>query len=141
MNSFNVYGQTSETIGGNTPVWLGTVKPVPVGYVLDVEEALLAFPDGHIPAGTPLAPNIDEDEVIVSVIPTKIPVNIINSKFGYLYNDVHIDKSLGANAQATCAVVMHHPEGLLIERVCPELTVEQIAQLQANIPGVLLVRG
>lgn len=141
MNSFNVYGQTSETIGGNTPVWLGTVKPVPRGYVLDVEETLATFPDGHIPAGTPLAPIVDEDQVIVSVEPVKGAENILNLKFGYLYNDVHIDKSLGANAQATCAVVMHHPEGLLIERVCPELTEEQIKTLQTNIPGVLLVRG
>lgn len=140
MNSFNVYGQTEQTIGGNTPVWLGTVKPVPRGYILDVEEALVAFPDGHIPAGTPLMPKVGEDEVIYGVTPIKEAVHL-NAKFGYLYNDVHIDKSLGANAQATCAVVMHHPEGLLIERVCPEITGEQIAMLQANIPGVLLVRG
>lgn len=141
MNSFNVYGQTTETIGGNTPIWLGTVKPVPKGYILDVEEALNAFPDGHIPAGTPLEPIVGEDGMVISVQPLKGAVNIIKTKFGYLYNDVHIDKSLGANAQATCAVVMHHPEGLLIERVCPELTGEQIAALQAQIPGVLLVRG
>ena len=141
MNSFNVYGQTTETIGGNTPIWLGTVKPVPRGYILDVEEALLAFPDGHIPAGIPLSPIIGEDNVIVSVQPIKTPAIAISEALGYLYNDVHIDKSLGANAQATCAVVMHHPEGLLIERVLPEITEEQIATLQAKIPGVLLVRG
>jgi hypothetical protein len=46
-----------------------------------------------------------------------------------------------SEGSATGAIVMHHPEGLLIERVHPEITEEQIATLQAKIPGVLLVRG
>jgi hypothetical protein len=137
MNSFNVYGQTEQTIGGNTPVWLGTVKPVPVGYVLEMEGTLANFPDGHIPAGT--AVELFSEERGVTAL--KDINGAINTAFGYIYNDVHIGKDANESVQATCAVVSYHPEGLLIERVYPEITGEQIEQLQANIPGVLLVRG
>lgn len=128
MNSFNVYGQTSETIGGNTPVWLGTVKPIPVG----------AIPSTTCNAGT--AGKYDAEAKTFS------PVEDLSAAGGalleqcnaFVYNDVHSDME---ELQATCAIVMHHPEGLLIERVYPEITEEQIAALQAKIPGVLLVRG
>lgn len=33
-NSFNAYGIGKQSMGGNTPVWLGVVTPVPVGGVL-----------------------------------------------------------------------------------------------------------
>lgn len=133
MNSFNVYGQTEERIGGNTPVWLGTVKPVPVGATIIAAERL----EGQvIPAGTPVAynpvaktANLDRD--------AEAAVGRANA---YLYNDIYFDESM-TDLSITCAIVQYHPEGLLIERVLPEITEEQIAQLQAKIPGVLLVRG
>ena len=124
MNSFNVYGQTEKVIGGNTPVWLGTVKPIPVGAISN--KGVNAC------AGTPVEydPNTKE-------IRTVGDLELSNA---YLYNDIHIDDMSETN-YVTCALVMYHPEGLLIERVYPEITEDQIATLQKNIPGVLLVRG
>lgn len=131
MNSFNVYGQTTETIGGNTPIWLGTVKPVPVGGRIDIGS------DENYAAGCAVNYNPETKEVA----PQTDPASAIESANAYLYNDVVMLDGNYTNAVATCAVVMHHPEGLLIERVYPEITEEQIKQLQAKIPGVLLVRG
>ncbi len=120
MNSFNVYGQTTETIGGNTPVWLGTVKPIPRGgYFLYAGKS-------YYPAGTP----IKEQEGGWSEASA-------SEATAYLYNDVVMSSAL----PATCAIVMYHPEGLLIDRVGLGLSDEDIETLQANIPGVLLVRG
>lgn len=133
MNSFNVYGQTEKKVGGNTPVWLGTVKPIPRGGVI----ALRAGEPKHVSAGTPVTiePNGE-----VSIWPNAEMAS--QNANGYIYNDVHYEgKEEDVDTAATCAVVMHHPEGLLIERVYPEITEEQIAALQAKIPGVLLVRG
>lgn len=128
MNSFNVYGQTTKTIGGSTPVWLGTVKPVPVGArLVDV------VPGYNLPAGAPI-----KYEATTNEVSTPRSLDEANA---YLYNDVHMEESAAADTQATCAVVLYHPEGLLIERAMPEITEEQIAALQAKIPGVLLVRG
>lgn len=127
MNSFNVYGQTETQIGGHTPVWLGTVKPIPVGAefmaIVGGTTVYKAGMPGRYLNGrfTPI------DEAGVD----------LNECNAYLYNDVCIDES----SSGTCAVVMHHPEGLLIERAYPEITEEQIQALQAKIPGVLLVRG
>ena len=131
MNSFNVYGQTTETIGGNTPVWLGTVKPIPVGAKIDIG------PDEYYAAGVAVNYNPKTKEIAAH----EDPASAIEYANAYLYNDVVMLNGDYANSEATCAVVMHHPEGLLIERVYPEITEEQIAQLQAKIPGVLLVRG
>ena len=133
MNSFNVNGQTSETIGGNTPVWLGTVKPIPVGGLMRGTKGT------HNPAGLPVLYD-------ASTKTTSICIDVedaIAKANGYLYNDFYVDEVSTTDSEfaGTCAVVMHHPEGLLIERVFPEITKEQIAQLQAKIPGVLLVRG
>lgn len=139
MDSFNVYGQTSETIGGNTPVWLGTVKPIPVGAKI---ANLGRYVGRVISAGTAVQYNYVDGEV--TIIEAADGLNNANA---YMYNDLHVDKSmvkddeLVPDAAATCAVVMHHPEGLLIERVYPVITEEQIQTLQAKIPGVLLVRG
>ena len=128
MNSFNVYGQTSETIGGNTPVWLGTVKPIPVWAIAPGGMVIKAGTAGiYYPSAKEFSPV------------EKITVDNISRCNAFLYNDVVDDSS--NPGEATCAVVMHHPEGLLIERVYPEITEEQIAALQARIPGVLLVRG
>lgn len=129
MDSFNVYRQTSETIGGNTPVWLDTVKPIPVGAYIN------AMAGTVIPAGTA----ITYDAVSKEAFPLT-DVAILDEANAFLYNDVYVEGN-GTAPQATCAVVMHHPEGLLIERVYPEITEEQIAALQKAIPGVLLVRG
>ena len=123
MNSFNVYGQTEQIIGGNTPVWLGTVKPIPVGGVLSSRT------DKDIRAGYPMQQESDG---------TWSQSLTFSEAEGYLYNDVvREDREF----PTTCAIVKYHPEGLLIERANPEITEEQIAQLQAAIPGVLLVRG
>lgn len=131
MNSFNVYGQTSETIGGNTPIWLGTVKPIPVGAKIDIGT------DEYYAAGCAVYYNPETKEVA----PQSDPASAIESANAYLYNDVVALDGNYTDIEATCAIVMHHPEGLLIERVYPDITEEQIAQLQAKIPGVLLVRG
>lgn len=131
MNSFNVYRQTTETIGGNTPVWLGTVKPVPVGGKIDIGS------EESYAAGCAVYYNPETKEVA----PQDTPESAIASANAYLYNDVVELGGDYTDLGATCAVVIHHPEGLLIERVYPEITEEQIAQLQAKIPGVLLVRG
>lgn len=122
MNSFNAFGQTEKKVGGNTPVWLGTVKPVPVGVKFTAEKGKLYG------AGTPVEYNAKE-HAIASF--TEANAN------AYIYNDVYSEEG----GDATCAIVMYHPEGLLIERVNPDITEEQIQQLQAKIPGVLLVRG
>ena len=133
MNSFNVYGQTEKKIGGNTPVWLGTVKPIPRGAVL--EESLGEY-EGYIPAGTA----VKYDDSIRTF--TALSLADLAEANGFLYNDVVATDYAGVEERpATAAIVMHHPEGLLIERVYPNITEEQIQQLQARIPGVLLVRG
>lgn len=132
MNSFNVYGQTETQIGGHTPVWLGTVRPIPRGAVC----GSLAM--GEIfHAGTLVKYNSEEGAVEF------LGLDEINNANGYLYNDVRAKDDLITEDAifSSAAVVMYHPEGLLIERVYPEITEEQIAQLQAKIPGVLLVRG
>lgn len=132
MDSFNVYGQTEQKIGGNTPVWLGTVKPIPVGAVLD--DTVGSYTEGGvIPAG--LAGIYDPIKKEFNLI---VEANALGDANAYLYNDIYAEDG---GSFATCALVMHHPEGLLIERVYPEITEEQIAALQAKIPGVLLVRG
>lgn len=132
MNSFNVYGQTEQKVGGNTPVWLGTVKPVPRGA------AIAARPGLNVPAGSLVKYYHSENGEWK--VDTK-DLDSINEANGYIYNDVVVGSGDYERIEATCAVVMHHPEGLLIERVYPEITEEQIQALQAKIPGVLLVRG
>lgn len=131
MNSFNVYGQSTETIGGNTPIWLGTVKPIPVGatgVILGVGE--------RISAGTLCI----YDAATKTVTPVKsLGAGMEGSANAYIYNDLYREGN--SEYSSTCAVVMHHPEGLMIERVYPDITEEQIAQFQSQIPGVLLVRG
>lgn len=135
MNSFNVYGQTEQVIGGNTPVWLGTVRPIPRGATVSATEGYV------IPAGTAGIYNAEDGKCT--------PINNLNSGMlssanCFIYNDIYQDKGMvnhGESFMASTAIVMHHPEGLLIERVYPEITDEQIAQLQEQIPGVLLVRG
>ena len=123
MNSFNAFGQTEKTIGGNTPVWLGTVKPVPAGAVMNHPQKTL------ISAGTPV-----KYDAALKVVEYDAELNQCNA---YLYNDVYNEEATFSSV----AVVMYHPEGLLIERVGKEISEEDIATLQANIPGVLLVRG
>ena len=126
MNSFNVYGQTEKRIGGNTPVWLGTVKPVPRGGVLGSNSK-----QEHIPAGTPMYEKDGKWEIAL----------LAEQATGYLYNDVCM-KDNPQTDEATVAIVMHHPEGLLIDRVYNSSIDDAfIATLQKNIPGVLLVRG
>lgn len=132
MNSFNVYGQTEKKVGGNTPVWLGTVKPVPVGV------QMTGLPsDDVIPAGTAIKYNAETKTVESFAM---VPSRLTGEENAYLYNDLYGDAYM-ENFACTSAVVMYHPEGLMIERVYPDITEEQIQQLQAKIPGVLLVRG
>ena len=130
MNSFNVYGQTTETIGGNTPVWLGTVKPIPVGAYINGETLVKAGTVG----------SYDPETKTFNPTPSLsgLPAEALGTLNAFVYNDYY-DES--GTLEGTVALVMHHPEGLLIERVYPEITEEQIAALQKAIPGVLLVRG
>lgn len=134
MNSFNVYGQTSETIGGNTPVWLGTVKPIPKGVQVIAKEGL-------IKAGTAAVFIPESNSVSFIESLSGSGAAMLETANAFVYNDINNTASPQGEPNATCALVMHHPEGLLIERVYPEITEEQIAALQAKIPGVLLVRG
>lgn len=129
MNSFNVYRQTTETIGGNTPVWLGTVKPIPVGGYADVSGGQ------HYSAGMAVTYNPKTGETTVHTSPFSGGISTAN---GFLYNDIYNEGT--DSVKATCAIVMHHPEGLLIDRVYPDATEEKIEALKTQIPGVLLVR-
>ena len=131
MKSFNAYGQTAKEFGGNIPVWLGTVRPIPVGAVLDAEfikdKALYR-------AGTPVQYN--------AATRTFKPVTVekVADANGYLYNDIYLDAIAEGdlNNAATGAIVMHHGEGLLIDRTD---FADVKDTLQKNIPGVLLVSG
>lgn len=124
MNSFNVYGQNAENFGGNTPVWLGTVKPLPVGAVYSGTLAAGEI----IKAGTPVVYNAANR--------TFAKVSEGATANAYLYNDIFAE---AAGLPATGAMVMDHAEGLLIDRV-GEFTEEQIAAFQTAIPNVRLIR-
>ena len=139
MNSFNVYNQTETKVGGNTPVWLGTVKPVPVGaklsvYLEDPQEGERV----HLPAGLPVLYNAEDKSITLNLFEYIEGISDFNA---YLYNDV--DFVYTEDYQATAAVVMYHPEGLLIDRVGYKKTNlgDYAYMLQKNIPGVLLVGG
>lgn len=127
--SFNSYGQSATEFGGSVPVWCGTVTPVPYGAVLDeayvVEGALYK-------AGTP----VEFDAVNRTFKPMKNAEDATITPNGYLYNDVYIG-TLGQNDAATGAIVINHPEGLLINNT--EFA-EKADTLQAAIPNVYLVR-
>lgn len=131
MKSFNAYGQTTKSFGGNIPVWLGTVRPIPVGAVLEAEfiqdKALYR-------AGTPVQYNA-EARTFKPLTP-----DAVADANGYLYNDIYIDSvaDTDVNNAATGAIVMHHGEGLLIDRTD---FADVKDTLQKNIPGVLLVSG
>ena len=127
MKSFNAYGQSTEKFGGNIPVWLGTVKPIPMGAVLEAE---FVTEKALYRAGTPVQYNAANR----TFKPLSVEEAAANAN-GYLYNDIYID-SLGENDAATGAIVMHHAEGLLIDRT--EFAAIK-AELQAKVPGVLLV--
>ena len=127
MKSFNAYGQSTEKFGGNIPVWLGTVKPIPMGAVLEAE---FVTDKALYRAGTPVQYNAANR----TFKPLSVEEAAANAN-GYLYNDIYID-SLGENDAATGAIVMHHAEGLLIDRT--EFAAIK-AELQAKVPGVLLV--
>lgn len=124
MNSFNVYGQTSEVIGGNVPVWLGTVKPIPVGAVYGGTLAAGEI----IKAGTPV--------IYDAANKTFAKADAVASANGYLYNDIYAE---AAGFSATGAIVMDHAEGLMIDRV-DDFTDEEIAALVAAVPNVRLIR-
>ncbi len=128
MNSFNVYGQTEQVVGGNTPVWLGTVKPIPVGATKPM------IVGEFVHAGVAVIYNA-EDKTFEPI--RSLGGGMESQANAFLYNEIYSEGS----GIATAAIVMHHPEGLMIERVYPGITEEQIAQLQSQIPGVLLVRG
>ena len=130
MNSFNSYGQTTERFGGNIPVWLGTVKPIPVGAVLNADPEDGGLFPLHIKAGTPVMYNPDNR--------TFIPWNGSNgTPNGYLYNDIYVkEKPAEREHFATGAIVTHHAEGLLINRTD---FAEKAYELLQYIPGVALV--
>lgn len=123
-SSFNAYGSTSKEFGGNKPVWLGTVAPKAIGGVL----APSACTKGAFyAAGTPV---LLEGGVIT-------PIKTAEDNFnGYLYNDINLGDL--DNPQATGAVVMYHPEGLLAD-FTPAKDIAD-ATLKAKVPGVDIVR-
>ena len=131
MNSFNSYGQTTKKYGGHTPVWLGMVKPIPAGAVLDVNAEEVTYPL-MIAAGTPVI-YVAEDRKFTAWDGTTGTPN------GYLYNDIYLGEIKEGDAEngATGAIVMHHAEGLLIDNT--EFG-DIAATLATKIPGVLLVR-
>ena len=126
MKSFNAYGQSANNFGGNIPVWLGTVRPIPVGAVLEAE---FIVDKALYRAGTPVQYNA-EARTFKPLTP-----DAVADANGYLYNDVYIG-ALGQNDAATGAIVMHHAEGLLIDRTEFAALKETLA---AKVPGVLLV--
>ena len=131
MKSFNAYGQTTKSFGGNIPVWLGTVRPIPVGAILEAE---FIVDKALYRAGTPVQYNA-EARTFKPLTP-----DAVAGANGYLYNDIYIDSvaDTDVNNAATGAIVMHHGEGLLIDRTD---FADVKDTLQKNIPGVLLVSG
>lgn len=128
MKSFNAYGQSAEQFGKFVPVWLGTVRPIPVGAVLKAE---FVTEKALYRAGTPVKYDADTR--------TFEPCTVSNAAAnanGYLYNDIYIESAADENVAATGAIVMYHAEGMLIDRT--EFASIK-AELQAKIPGVLLV--
>lgn len=134
MKSFNAYGIHSENLlGANIPVWLGVVSPIPFGGMLDAE---YVTDKAHYRAGTP----VQYDAATRTFKPMRDAADTTVTPNGYLYNDIYID-SVADTDVATCAtgaIVMNHPEGLLIENTA---FAEIADTLQANIPGVYLVRN
>lgn len=128
MKSFNAYGQTAEKFGGNIPVWLGTVRPLPVGAVLEAE---FVKADALYKAGTPVIYNAENKTFAPCTTQTVAQAN------AYLYNDIYIDV-VGDNTAATGAIVKVHGEGLLIDRTD---FADNAEALQAAIPGVVLIKG
>ena len=133
MKSFNSYGQSSEKLfGANVPVWCGVVRPIQFGGTLDpayiTDKALYR-------AGTP----VQYDEATRTFKPMKNAEDAEINPNGYLYNDIYIDSvsDTDVNNAATGAIVMNHPEGLLIDRT----DFASIADtLKEKIPGVRLIR-
>ena len=133
MRSFNAYGQTAKELGSSVPVWCGTVSPIPYGAVLDAAYVL----EGALyKAGTPVEYNAANR----TFKPMKNAEDATITPNGYLYNDIYIDSvaDTDVNNAATGAIVMHHGEGLLIDRTD---FADVKDTLQKNIPGVLLVSG
>ncbi len=133
MKSFNSYGQSAEKLfGANVPVWCGVVRPIQFGGTLAAEyitdKALYR-------AGTP----VEYNETTRTFKPMKNAEDETITPNGYLYNDIYIDSvaDTDENNAATGAIVMNHPEGLLIDRT----EFASIAEtLKEKIPGVRLIR-
>lgn len=125
MNSFNAFGASNKEFGGNVPVWIGTVRPIPVGATCTVEKGKVYR------AGSPV--NYDAAARTCTILNE----SGLGNANGYLYNDIYSEEG----GDASAAIVMYHGEGLLIERAVPGISEEQIATLQAKVGGVLLVRG
>lgn len=125
----------AKTIKGSVPVWLGTVSPLPVGYVYNGTAAVGTV----IPAGTPVA-YIDKSSSNSATFKevssaADITTPAADTKFGYLYNDVEI-KDYDNGTGITGAVVVAHPEGILINRVCAS---DIAAAMATACPGVVQV--
>lgn len=124
--TFNSYVKQPDTkVGGNTPVWCGTVAPVPTGGVYYESRSGIT----KIPAGYPCHYYPGDRYISLCTAGNEAQCN------GYIYNDVYPVK----DGECTVAVVMAHGEGLLIDRVdgADEL---DIAALQAACPNVVLIR-
>lgn len=117
MNSFNAYGQTAKELGGNVPVWLGTVAPIPAGAVYTGDKLILK-------AGTPV--NYD------AAARTFVEATAAANANAYLYNDIYRENE---EVVATGAMVIYHAEGLVINNT---EYADWAEELQAKIPGVFL---
>lgn len=133
MKSFNAYGQSSEKLfGANVPVWCGVVRPIQFGGTLD---AAYIKDKAIYRAGTP----VQYDEMTRTFKPMKNAEDATITPNGYLYNDIYIDAvaETDVNNAATGAIVMNHPDGLMIDRT----EFASIADtLKTQIPGVRLIR-
>lgn len=124
MSTFNVFGGGHRKVGENYPIWLGTVKPVPVGGIIEgVEKGTF------LRAG--LA--VSYDAATKKITPVTSDTGTPNA---YLYNDVYVDSD---DAVASGAVVMSHAEGILIDRTPNSAAI--VAKLKTNVPNVIQVKG
>ena len=127
MNSFNAFGASNKEFGGNVPVWIGTVRPIPVGATCVAEKGKVYR------AGSPV--NYDAAARTCTILDE----SGLENANGYLYNDIYLGEIKEGDVEnaATGAIVMYHAEGLLIDNT----EFADIADtLATKIPGVLLVR-
>lgn len=118
-SSFNAFGNGQKVVGGSTPVWLGTVTPVPRGGFLYPE---MFVPGALYPAGTPVFYSA-EDRIIAP-----LPVfDITEYQSGSPYDTIKV-KTYGFDLKVGSSFRL---VGSTFGEEKPSLTVEEVKQ----IPG------